>query len=167
MNPWTITIILRWVHVIAGAAWLGEVVVVNFILLPTLVRLDSEKRNWFLETVFPQVFRLASVLSLLTILAGAALNLSLSGWQLDVALNRLVTTRWGWSILIGGALGLALTLFHLFIESSLEPLVIAAGDGLEDPQEELVLRRLHIIPRMGLGVLLLIFLLMMVAVRGI
>ena len=167
MNPSTITNILRWLHVIAGAAWLGEVVVINIILVPTLLRLETGKRGWFLSAVFPRVFRLASLLSLTTILAGAALNLSLSDWQLDVALNRLGTTRWGMSILIGGLLGLGVTLFHFFAESRMEPLVVAAGEGIDPAQEELILRRLKIIPRVGLGVLFVVFLLMMFAVRGV
>lgn len=166
MNASTVTNILRWIHILAGAVWLGEVVVINFILIPTLFRLESGKRSWFLSTVFPQVFRLASVLSLTTILAGAALNLSLSNWEINTAISRLGSSRWGWSILIGGLLGLGLTLFHFFIEGRLEPLVKAAGDGVENEQEALLLHRLQILPRVGLGVLLLIFLLMMFAVRG-
>lgn len=161
----TVTNILRWIHVLAGAAWLGEVVVVNFILVPTLTRLDPGKRGWFMAAVFPHVFRLASILSLTTILAGAALNLSLNGWHVDVALIRLTSTRWGWSILLGGLFGLGLTLFHLFAERRLEPHVVAADEETDDEAFASVLRRLRIIPRAGLGVLVLTFLLMMFAVR--
>jgi uncharacterized membrane protein len=38
--------LLRWIHILAGAAWLGEVVVVNFILVPVPARLEPEKRGW-------------------------------------------------------------------------------------------------------------------------
>lgn len=72
--------LLRWMHLLAGASWLGEVVVVNVVLVPILARLEPEKRGWFLSAIFPHIFRLASVLSLTTILAGVALNLSLSDW---------------------------------------------------------------------------------------
>lgn len=161
----TVTNILRWIHILAGAAWLGEVVVVNFILVPTLARLDPGKRGWFMAAVFPRVFRLASVLSLTTILAGAALNLSLNGWRVDVALVRLTSTRWGWSILLGGLLGLGLALFHLFAEHRLEPHVLAAEEETDDEVFASVLRRLRVIPSAGLGVLLLTFVLMMFAVR--
>jgi hypothetical protein len=97
------------------------------------------------------------------VLAGAALNLSMNGWQIDTAIVRLTSSRWGWSILIGGLLGLGLTLFHFVAEHRLEPHVLAAR---EDPDSEaftLILRRLRIIPRAGLGVLLL----MMVTARGL
>lgn len=159
--------LLRWIHILAGAAWLGEVVVVNFILVPVLARLEPEKRGWFLAAIFPRIFRLASALSLTTVLAGAALNLSMNGWQIDTAIGRLTSSQWGWSILIGGLLGLGLTLFHFVAEHRLEPHVLAAR---EDPDSEafaLIVRRLRIIPRAGLGVLLLAFLLMMVAARGL
>jgi uncharacterized membrane protein len=167
MNDTTLTNILRWIHVLAGAAWLGEVVVINFVLVPTLVRLGADKRGWFLAAIFPRIFRLASVLSLTVLLAGAALNLSMSGWQLDVAIKRLATPRWGWSILVGGLLGLGLTLFHFVVERRLHPLVEAARENPGGEAFVLILSRLQIIPRIGLGILLLILLLMMYAVRGL
>ncbi len=163
----TITNLFRWIHILAGAAWLGEVLVVSFVLVPVLARLEPERRGWFLSAIFPRIFRLASVLSLTTVLAGAALNLSLNAWQLDVALTRLTSSRWGWSILVGGLLGLGLTLFHHTAERRLEPFVVAARENPDEEAFVFILRRLRIIPRAGLAVLLLIFLLMMVAARGL
>jgi hypothetical protein len=49
--------------------------VINFVLVPTLVRLGADKRGLFLAAIFPRIFRLASVLSLTVVLTGAALNL--------------------------------------------------------------------------------------------
>ena len=167
MDRMTITNVLRWIHILAGAAWLGEVVVVKFVLVPLLSHLEPNKRGWFLAAVFPRVFRLASIFSLTTILAGAALNLSLNGWQLDVALLRLTSSRWGWRILAGGLLGLALTLFHFVAERRLEPHVLAAHEESDGEAFARILRHLQIIPRVGLGVLLLAFLLMMFASRGL
>ncbi len=161
-----ITNLLLWIHLLAGTAWLGEVVVVNFVLVPVLARLEPAKRGWFLSAIFPRIFRLASVLSLTTVLAGASFNLSLSDWQVDVAASRLISSRWGWSILVGGLLGLGLVLFHFVAEHRLEPHVVASDDDLDDTAFALVLRRLKIIPRAGLGVLLLIVFLMMFAARG-
>jgi hypothetical protein len=163
----TVSNLLRWIHVIAGAAWLGEVAVVSFLLVPVLSHLESDKRTWFLAVIFPRVFRLASILSLTTILAGAALNLSLSGWQVDVALARLTSSRWGWSILAGGLLGLGLTFFHHIMEHRFEPHMRATLDEPDDAEFAIIVRRLQIIPRVGLGVLVLTFLLMMFAVRGL
>ncbi|MBE2184033.1 MAG: hypothetical protein IAE89_11450 [Anaerolineae bacterium] len=158
--------IFRWIHILAGAAWLGEVVVVNFILVPALSRIEPGKRGWFLSLIFPRIFRLASILSLTTILAGAALNLSLNNWRFDVAVIRLTSTPWGWSILIGGLLGLGVTLFHFFAEHRLEPHVLTAHEETNEEAFAHILRHLRIIPLAGLGVLVLTFLLMMYAASG-
>jgi hypothetical protein len=91
----------------------------------------------------------------------------MNGWQLDVAINRLASSRWGWSILVGGLLGLGLALFHFIVERRLQPFVVAAGENPDEETFSLIVRRLQIIPRVGLGILLLIFLLMMYAVRGL
>lgn len=152
---------------LAGAAWLGEVIVVNFVLVPVLARLEPERRGWFLAAIFPRIFRLASALSLTTVLAGAALNLSLGGWHLDVVITRLISFRWGWSILIGGLLGLGLTIFHHIAERRLGYYVIAAHASTDSETFALLLRRLRVIPRAGLAVLLLTFLFMMFATHGL
>lgn len=38
-----ITNLLRGIHLLAGTAWLGEVLVVNVVLIPVLTRLEPEK----------------------------------------------------------------------------------------------------------------------------
>jgi hypothetical protein len=142
---------------------LGEVVAVVFILVPILIRLDIERRGWFLSVVFPRVFRLASVLSATAVTAGALLYLASNDWSLN--LGRLTSDRWGISILIGGSLGLALTLFHFVVEGRLEPVVTRAASGEID--EARVVRFLTIVPRIGLAVLVVIFGAMMYASRGV
>jgi hypothetical protein len=166
-NEMVITNLFRWIHLLAGTAWLGEVLVVNVVLVPVLARLESGKREWFLAAIFPRIFRLASVLALTTVLAGAALNLSLSGWRVDVAASRLIASRWGWSILIGGSLGFGLMLFHFVAERRLEPHVVVGDDDPDGIAWARTLRSLKIIPRAGFGLLLLIVLLMMFAARGL
>lgn len=163
MDADTFARIFRWVHIIAGGAWLGEVTAVVFIIVPVLVKLGADSRGWFLSTVFPRVFRLASVLSATAVAAGAGLYLATNDWSLD--LDRLVADRWGISILIGGTLGLALTVFHFVAEGRLEPLVAAAEEGGID--DEKLVRFLTIVPRIGLGVLVVVFGAMMYAARGI
>lgn len=163
MDAFTLSRIFRWIHIAAGGAWLGEVVVVVFVLSPILVRADAERRGWFLSTVFPRIFRLASVLSLTAVTAGATLYLAINDWRLN--LERLVTERWGLSILIGGTLGLGLMLFHFVAESRLEPIALRAATGEID--DDTLVRRLRLIPRVGLGVLIVVFGAMMYASRGI
>ena len=61
MDPLTLSRIFRWIHILAAGAWLGEVVVVVFILVPVVVRLERERRGWFLATIFPRIFRTVTV----------------------------------------------------------------------------------------------------------
>ena len=156
--------IVRWVHILAGAAWLGEVVTINFVLVPALSRMDLAERGRFVRRVFPRVFRLASVLAATTLLAGLALGIMMTGWrELDVFLS----SRRGLALLAGGALGLLLALFHFLAERRLRPQVLAARETLDREAIEAVTRMLRVVPRLGLGVMVAIFLLMMIAARGL
>jgi uncharacterized membrane protein len=150
--------VLRWAHLIAGAAWLGEVVVVVFVLVPVVVRADEANQRWMLATVFPMVFRLASVLIILVLTAGALLNLAMSNWSVD--LDALTGTTGGRFILIGGLLGLALGVFHFVAERKLEPMAVGAIEGAEI---EKLIDRLRYVPRLGLVVLVVVFSLMVLA----
>lgn len=162
MDVVSLSRIFRWIHLGAAGAWLGEVIVVVFVLVPILVRATGERRGWFLATVFPRIFRLASVLSLTVLIAGAGLWLTMNNWQLN--LERMFTERWGIAIFVGGVFGTALTAFHFVAESKLEPLALAAGSGEID--DDVIVRRLRIIPRVGLAVLVIAFGSMMYAARG-
>lgn len=152
--------IIRWVHIISGVAWLGEVLAINFVLIPALLNLEKKDRGEFVRQVFPRVFRLASILSLLAILSGAAMSYIITGWRY---IDLLIDTRWGISILIGGSLALALTLFHFLAESRLEPTAARANDA----DVEKIISVLKVVPRIGLVVILAIVWLMMYAARGI
>jgi hypothetical protein len=146
------------IHVAAGAAWLGEVVAVVFVLVPVMVRTDDSHRRWLLAHLFPGVFRLASVLIVLALAAGALLNLAMSSWSIDW--TTLTGTGWGRSILVGGSFGLALGIFHFVAERTLEPVAVRAGEGIEIST---LMKRLRIIPVTGLLVLLVVFALMVFA----
>ena len=105
------------------------------------------------------MFRVASVLSLTVISAGLLLYFEKVGWRFD--LEPLVSTRWGWSILIGGVLGGVLTVFHFFAEQRLLPIVRRSDDI--DAQTLLLLR---VAPRVGLGILILVVVLMSYAAHS-
>ena len=153
----------RWLHILAGAAWLGEVVTVVFVLVPAALKLEGEARADYIAETFPRVFRIASVLAVITLAAGAWLNYLLTGWQ---NLDAFFISRRGLAILIGGALGLALTLFHFFMEGRLEPKVRALAEREDDDDLQRISAFLRWVPRAGLVVLIAIFLLMMVGARG-
>jgi uncharacterized membrane protein len=154
--------IIRWIHTLAAAAWLGEVVVINFVLLPVLFRLEPAERGRFLKQVFPRLFKLASHLALATILSGVVFVLLRT--QAELAL--LVTTRWGRVLLLGAIPGLLLALFHFFMEGRLERPMAASESNPASAEMEIVLRRLRIVPRVGLGVILFVFIAMMAAAHG-
>ncbi len=158
-----ITNIIRWVHIIAGVAWVGEVITINVVLLPALKKMDKSVRGNFIRQIFPRVFHLASVFSLTAIISGATMSYLITGWK---NLAELFFTRWGAGIMIGGGLALLLTLFHFLVESRLEPIAIKADDGTEIDIEKF-LAVLNVVPKIGLGVLILIVLLMMIAARGV
>lgn len=152
--------ILRWIHILAGAAWFGEVVTINFVLVPLLHKMDVEVRGIFVRHTFPRVFRLASVLSSTAIISGALMSYLITGWKNIAA---LLGTHWGIGIFGGGVLGLSLTLFHFLIESRLEPMIANADEDTMDQ----VITVLKLVPRAGLVVIASIVLLMMYGSRGL
>lgn len=155
--------IARWVHVLAGAAWLGEVIVIVFVLVPSALRMQTAARLDFVSRIFPRIFHLASVLASITLAAGAALNYLLTGWQ---NLSGYFSSPRGMFIAIGGALGLLLALFHFFVEHRIEPGVRAMAKKVNAQESTRIVKRLTIIPRVGLCVMLLIFVSMMIGARG-
>lgn len=159
----SLLVIARWAHVLAGAAWLGEVVVIVFVLVPTALRMKPAARLDFVGRVFPRIFRLASVLAFITLAAGAALNYLLTGWQ---NLSAYFSSPRGMFIAIGGGLGLLLALFHFFVEHRIEPGVRSMSAKVSPQEAKRIVTVLTIVPRVGLGVMLAIFVSMMIRARG-
>lgn len=148
--------VLRWIHALAGAAWFGEVLTIVFVLIPVLGRAEPDRQRWMLNNVFPRIFRVASVLIATVLLAGLLLNLAMAGWRVDW--DQLTGTPWGRSILIGGILGGLLGMFHFVAERKLEPMVTDENTDLDA-----VMRRMKLIPRIGLGILVVVISLMILA----
>lgn len=157
------TAVLRWFHILAGAAWFGELAMVNFVLVPALNSLESEDRARFARAAFPRVFTLASWLSVVVVLTGIVLlgeTLDWANWGL------LLEGRWGRSVLVGGGLGLGLTLFHHIVERRMAPTLQGVGNP-GNPGFVYIERRLRLIPRVALVVLLVVMGAMMYAARGV
>lgn len=154
--------IIRTLHVLSGTAWFGEVLVINSVLIPSLKKMDQNTRNIFITTVFPKIFKLASHLSLIAVITGIHLVVSLT----DANLSNLLSGRWGVSILGGGSLGIFLTIFHFFIENKLVKKFGISNKGDSEILED-VHSKLKILPRFGLVVISTIFLLMINAARGL
>ena len=161
--PSDLYIVVRWVHVLAAAAWYGEVAVINFILIPTLSGHSGAERKDFVNAVFPRVFRMASILSGTVAVSGGVLLYHHTGGDLRILLENL----WGKFILVGGALGLLLTLFHFFMENRLARKISMGDPDLPKEAVEDLHLKLRLVPRLGFVVLTSIFVLMMIAVRGV
>jgi len=118
-------IIIRTIHQLAGALWLGEVLVLNFILLPVLSKYEGDLRKRVITSIFPRVFKLASILSATVVITGLYMVFYLTKGNLEVLLDG----RWGLSILIGGSLGILLTIFHFFLENKLAKKIMLGKQG--------------------------------------
>lgn len=156
--------IIRWVHVVAGSAWFGEVVVINFVLIPVLSGYHGTARKDFLNTIFPRIFKLASVLSFTTAVTGGILLYNFVGFNIVELTER---GTWGYSILIAGTLGFILTIFHFFIENLMARKIGVGDPNLSQDAVEDVHLKLKLVPRLGMTVITIIFLLMMNATHGI
>lgn len=156
-------VFVRWIHVLAASAWFGEVLVINVILVPTLSRYEGPARREFLSTVFPRIFRLASVLAGTVAATGAVLVYRYTGGDIQALTQG---GRWGQCLLAGAILGGILISFHFFMEDRLARRV---GIGRPDVSHEVVDDvhvKLKVVPRVGLAVISTIFFLMMLAVRS-
>lgn len=154
--------IIRTIHVISGSLWIGEIAVINFILIPAIAKQSGEIRIKFIQNIFPKIFRMASILAIIVVITGLLLVYVFTNGDL----NNLLSGRWGLSILVGGGLGIVLSVFHFFIEHKL-----AKKIGFDENKDDMALAEFHlklkIVPRIGMIVITVIFLLMINAARGI
>lgn len=155
---------IRWIHIIFATAWFGEVVVINFILIPVLSKLDRTTREKIVTVMFPRIFNLASVLSLTALISGYLLFWMISDGDLNYF---FVNGIRGKALLLGMSLGTLLTAFHFFLENQMAKKIgIVKNKGNDEMLEDIHLR-LKIVPRIGMLVITTILVSMMVAVRGL
>ncbi|GIK22237.1 MAG: hypothetical protein BroJett005_16510 [Ignavibacteriota bacterium] len=154
--------IIRAIHILAAALWLGLVMVINFVIQPVLAKLEGDLRRQVIKSIFPRIFKLASIFSATVVITGLILVYYLTNGNLEA----LLYGRWGISILIGSSLGILLTLFHFFLEEKLSKKIIQGKQGDNQKLEEVHLK-MKIVPRVGLTILTIIFLLMINAAHGI
>lgn len=159
----TIIYLARLIHLISGVGWLGEVITINFVLLPALFRARSDDRIVLLNTVFPLIFRLATVLGGAALLTGLIMVL----WYTQLHVLSILASAWGRYILIGGGLGAVLYFFHVFQEAGAERSLaaeLAFTLDSDDPKAvERLMRHLAIFPRGGMALLVIIIALMSAA----
>lgn len=154
---------LRWLHIIAAASWFGEVVTINFVLVPAVRNLSSVDGSKMLVHIFPRIFKLASWLAATAVLSGLALATT----RFYASPSVLWTTGSGIAFLVGATLGLLLTGFHFLLEPRLDGMICTAAEKGDLELSDRVIHLLTIVPRAGLVVIGSVLLLMMVGARGL
>lgn len=103
---------VRFLHVVCASAWFGEVVVINFVLIPALSRYQGVYKKDFLNTIFPKIFNLASVLAGTTAVTGGILLYHFIGFDI---ISLTLKGTWGLSILIYRYAWLSAYYFSFFL----------------------------------------------------
>lgn len=111
--PISLHAFFHWLHVLAAAAWFGEVFVINVVLLPYLSSLGIKGQADVLSTLFPRLFRTASFSSSTAVISGVVMILL----RYPDNFAFLWTTNSGILLSTGGLLGLSLAIFHFTIEN--------------------------------------------------
>lgn len=157
--------LLRWLHELAAISWFGEVFFITHIILPMLGKMPDSEKAPLMLSLFPRVFRMATVSAGVTIVAGAGTALMMV--NLDVSL--FLGTGWGLLILIGGLIGLFMFLLHLTVERvELRALRDVRLESRRDfpPELATLYSRLRILPRVGFTLLTIALILMIYASHG-
>ncbi len=152
--------ILRNLHVLSAAVWLGMVVVMNFGLMPFVAKKLTQNEVNTLKPIFGKVKKIISISALVTFLTGGGV---LSIQTKFNVVNMLESTR-GTLIFIAGSIGFIITIFHFFVEDKVEDFLRS-----KLPKDELLVgyKGMAFIPVVGLIIVSGIFITMLIAVRGI
>ncbi len=154
---------LRWLHVITAMAWIGQVLVIVFVLVPIVDREREGKVQLdLLQRIFPPLFRLASVLSGLAIVAGGLLL-----WHRIAEAGGEFFSAWQNHALLTGAI---LAIVVLGLDHATGPRLRRTLDASADddgPRAAAALRTLRQVSWSALVVLTLAAVLMMIGVRGV
>ena len=147
------------VALVALAAWVGEVVTLNFIIVPGINALDEAGRAAFIGRYLPRFFRMATVLALTTVLSGLGVGL-IAAYGPDIP--HAVPVGGSAEVLIAAILIVALACFHLVAQSRLRPIVESFAVTPDPEKVGFVTRFLGIVPRIGLVVIVGAFVLLMI-----
>ncbi len=153
--------IIRNIHVLSAAIWLGMVVVMNYGLMPSVSKKLTQKDIDILKPIFKNVTNLVSISAASTFVTGGIILWIQTRFNV---LEMLESTR-GTLILIAGSVGFVVTAFHFLVESKVEKYL---RSRLPNKDELLVgYKGIEFIPQIGLVIVSVIFITMLIAVRGI
>ncbi len=154
---------LRWIHILSATAWFGEVVTINFVLVPAVSALPKDQAPRVLFQIFPRIFKLASWLSATAVLSG----LGLASKRYLANPEVLWTTGSGILFSIGATMGILLAGFHFILEPRLDGMICTAAKEEDAELSDRVMHLLKVIPRVGLVVISTVLWTMMVGARGL
>ena len=153
-------IIIRNIHLLSAATWLGMVIVMNFGLMPSVSKKLSQVDVDILKPIFKNVTHLVSISAFFTFISGGIIL-----WiQTKFNVAEMFESTRGVLIFIAGSVGFIITIFHFFAESKVERYL---RSRLPNKDELLVgYKGIEFIPRIGLIIVAAIFITMLIAVRG-
>lgn len=127
-----ISLLLRWVHILAGIIWIGMIWFVNFVQLAAVEKADEAGRSALHKLVVPRVALMYRHASHLTVISGALLLVT-TGYVLDrwVFLSAVYIPPLRSSLLwIGAAGGLVMWIFvHFMIRPNLQIVLAEQSDA--------------------------------------
>lgn len=117
--------------------WLGTVIVVNFVFIPSLAKLTDDNKAKVIGAIFPRLFRFATVLVLLFI---TTLLLRLAnGHETNTLATVLIST---------------LSIFHLAVEPKFRRLAMdLSRSNYSQENLKVFAKYINFIPRIGLGII--------------
>jgi uncharacterized membrane protein len=152
--------IIRNLHVISAAIWLGMVVVMNFGLMPSVSKKLTQIEVDILNPIFKNVTKIVSISAFITFITGGLIL----WFQTKFNFVEMLESTRGRLIFSAGSVGFVVTVFHFFAEDKVEKYF---RNRLIDKDELLVgYKGIEFIPRIGLLIVFGIFTTMLIAVRG-
>ncbi len=118
--PWG-SFVIEWVHILLGIFWFGSALYANFILAPTMMRLDQGTRRELFGALFGRASVVMTWVGYLTVAAGFIRGTVFGRIQ---SVDILLGSRYGIVWLIALAVGLFLALWsHLVLARSAQLLI--------------------------------------------
>ena len=106
---------IRAFHILGAAMWLGESILVNFVLYPALRRNPNEAKRAFVLAIYRRVFNLTTMSAVITLLTGILLLIS----STDGDLYKLSSSDVGRSLIAASLIGILLIPLHIMEKRSI------------------------------------------------
>jgi uncharacterized membrane protein len=140
--PQGLDLLTRWLHIIAGIAWIGLLYYFNFVQAPFFAETEADVKGAATRQLVPRALAWFRYAALITFLAGLALLII----RLEQGGADLFGSAYGFAVLTGGILGTVMFLNVWGVIWPNQKIVIgsaqaAAGGGAADPRAADATRR--------------------------